>query len=807
MRHTPYSTALPASQTAPVAEFRCLFTTDVRRKQKRWQDGYLKFHTFNSRVMVSDQARNHIGDTYWKESNELQEGDELSLDKGVLVEVAEAVGITQTDLAPLLAKKKEQPRDAPARPTPSASTRPFQRPTSVAPSNVARANTQLKHKSLNTLLGKPKGPVGKAVPMKSPYQARMEKEQENDFLDERAPKRQKTTQRAAVWRASSPVHEDESSPGRPMPLWARTADAKSARAPQAVISRPAKVITISSESDHISDVTLQSTPVRHIQSVPTAPTITVPDIPSSVFAEPVAAPIETPRLPRAKIRLPKKKPVETPKRPAPTSSPPVSASNRLTNIDFAVQPVQKPQKKPSPPPSPPRNTKAKSLRLSTGVKRGTLLCQTLSRPASRAGSEPKASAPQASNPRISRIQSKNPPPVLHAKHVEEQRGKDMPATRTTKLSNEKRRSPAKGRIVASRKAKSPPTPIELQEDIFDDPEIIHGIMDQQLLVPSSPVEPQQPPPSPPRRPLASRTPAQKAVKKATVVEDTGDAEDMPPAPLRPASRTTTKKARPIMKLAEKSQAKRPVSPPTKSVFKPPDQTPRDISPVHTDTSAPASRTSSTSPTKTAFSTGGFPKKPKRVVKQSAVASPTSEAPAPAPAHEPTALPPHPLRKERKGPLMSTTELATLLTKPKKRTHNDDPIEDDAQSTGKSPARKIRRVRSENDAPIPSTAEDWEKRNLAKTSNNLTEVEEISTPAPVPIAKMKPSGLAALVKRTDPRKKLQRTQSLNVETNVLPVDVEHDLPSPVIDKDVGPWSTEAFDLFDWRPPGGERGVDS
>ena len=32
--------------------------------------------------------------------------------------------------------------------------------------------------------------------------------------------------------------------------------------------------------------------------------------------------------------------------------------------------------------------------------------------------------------------------------------------------------------------------------------------------------------------------------------------------------------------------------------------------------------------------------------------------------------------------------------------------------------------------------------------------------------------------------------------------EVDLPSPVVDKDVGPWSTEAGDLFDWRPPGRE-----
>jgi hypothetical protein len=73
--------------------------------------------------------------------------------------------------------------------------------------------------------------------------------------------------------------------------------------------------------------------------------------------------------------------------------------------------------------------------------------------------------------------------------------------------------------------------------------------------------------------------------------------------------------------------------------------------------------------------------------------------------------------------------------------------------------------------------------------------------PVPEPKKKVSALAALVKRTDPRRRVQRTQSLIVDTSVQVDDVE--LPSPVIDKDVGPWSTEAFDLFDWRPPGREH----
>jgi hypothetical protein len=73
--------------------------------------------------------------------------------------------------------------------------------------------------------------------------------------------------------------------------------------------------------------------------------------------------------------------------------------------------------------------------------------------------------------------------------------------------------------------------------------------------------------------------------------------------------------------------------------------------------------------------------------------------------------------------------------------------------------------------------------------------------------VKTTGLADLIKRTDPRKEFQRAKSLSVETNFALADgeegdVDVELPSPVLDTDVGPWSTEAFDLFDWRPPGKE-----
>ncbi|OAK97416.1 hypothetical protein IQ06DRAFT_281689 [Phaeosphaeriaceae sp. SRC1lsM3a] len=772
LRSTPHASALPASQTAPVAEFRCLFTHDVRRKQKRWQDGFLKFHTFNNRVMVCDEARNHIGDTYWKESNELHEGDELSLDKGVLVEVAEAMGITQTNLAPIINAKntKEPPKDAVPRPAPSATARPFQRPTSVAPNTAARGASQLRHRSLNTLLGTPKGPVGKAVPMKSPYEARKEKENADHVVEERAPKRQRVDQRPTAWRASSPVHIDEPSPIKPPPLWARTANATARQTSGGLSAQPSKTVTISLESDPpppiSSGVTLPSTPARAIEPMTPRPLST-----STAFSRPdglaksVPVPVPKPKPPPAKVRLPKKKTAETPQRPAPTSSPPVSASNRLTNIDFALKPAPDPPKILSPPRSPPK-PKAKSLRLSTGVKRATLLCQSMPRSSSRMGREPTASYAKSVTTKPSRRASKEPSPTIREQE-EEDVGHGVGPSRNSPALNKKQKPPDVG-MSRSKKAKERTPPLEPQQGALDDPEIMYGLMDQQLLFLSSPEAVSLSRVSPPTTvpPSKAKTKAKTSKKPAVDAVDVDFADST-----RPASKRAWK-ASPV---AETVQA----VPPPRTVFDHPVPRFKDISPRHNCPSDLASRLASTSK------------------------NPELELLAARP--ETVALPPHPLRATRKGPMLSTTELASVLSKSKKRAPVHDPIEDDGELPTKSPARKMRRVRSENDAPIPSTAGDWEKRNLPRASSKLTEpevdVEHVAQPEP----KKKVSALAALVKRTDPRKKFQRTQSLNVDTTVMAV-VEPELPSPVIDRDVGPWSTEAFDLFDWRPPAREEEGD-
>lgn len=793
LRNTQHASAIAAIQasqsTAPVAEFRCLFTHDVRRKQKRWQDGFLKFHTFNNRVMVYDQARNFLGDTYYKDSDELHEGDELNLNNGALVEVSEPVGVTHTDLAAVLGRKA---KDLPPAPNPPSQTKPYQRPLSVAPPTAQKAASQLRHKSLNTLLGTPKGPIGKAQPIKSPYDARKEKEKENELAGERAAKRQKTTQAPASWRASSPAQEENVEPKEASPRPTKDVAARKARQPAKFIPPTATVITIEDEPEPephpamFSDITLPGTPPRvtdKIEESRAAKTILPPQ-----------PPVQTPRIPKSKMPLPGVRALETPRQPAPPSSPPVSASNRLSNIEFALQPVQVPRKEPSPPPPPssPPARKARCLRLSTGVKRGKLLCQALPAENTKADSGSRVTGTKVRRA-ASRTADEQSLPFI-AQGDDDSISAKRPPKNKRILTNVDHGATKRARVSKSPSLPSP----SLQED----PEIIHDLMDQQLLVASSPIRPGSASSRAVDSISESKHTADKTASNMTVQTNTLE-------PVATKSKTSSTNETTGKRPTKKAQ-KPKVAPKVPSPVPPDPVIPasRDVSPAHTEVSDAQSRTSATSSRKVPLSTGGILKKTApRTKKPSALTSPTQNA-LPLPAHgEPVLLSPRPSRTNKKAPLMSTTELAGLLQKPKNLAKVlADPIEDGGETNqaGKSPNRTFRRVRSENDAPIPSISEEWERLNLPKSSSPTTDTANeptVTSTVAVEKKKKKDSGLGALIKKTDPRRKFKRTQSLQVDTKVPPpaAEEEVELPSPVVDLDVGPWSTEAGDLFDWRPP--------
>lgn len=224
-RDTP-SMSIPLTQnTAPVLEFDCLYTHDTRKKTKKWQDGFLRYHTFNKRVLVYDVPRNLIGDMHWSGGEAVQCGDELSLERnGVMVEVAEQIGQTETDLTELIKKSKNKPTSDAQSPAPMRAI--AQTPRAQPAGLVARSNTLLKHKSLNALLGTPRGPIGKAqLPSRSPFEERHANVENEDWTDGRPPKRPRIESAPAgnVTRitTTTPRPVQRNYP----PLWARTTDA------------------------------------------------------------------------------------------------------------------------------------------------------------------------------------------------------------------------------------------------------------------------------------------------------------------------------------------------------------------------------------------------------------------------------------------------------------------------------------------------------------------------------------------------------------------------------------------------------
>ena len=164
---------IPHTQTtAPVFEFRCLYTSDLRRKQKRWQDGILKFHTFNKRVMVYDEKSNFLGDTHWRKDYDFGEGEELDLDRGgIMIEVGECVGKRDQDLTDLIDKRLREREDRAAAKHASTPSSPH---TSVA-RQAAIGPTLLRPKSLNAVLGNPTRHYGKAfISTLSPFEERQQ---------------------------------------------------------------------------------------------------------------------------------------------------------------------------------------------------------------------------------------------------------------------------------------------------------------------------------------------------------------------------------------------------------------------------------------------------------------------------------------------------------------------------------------------------------------------------------------------------------------------------------------------------------
>ncbi|KAK8040400.1 hypothetical protein PG991_000188 [Apiospora marii] len=176
---------------APVLEYICLFTHDLKRKQKRWQDGRLKYHTFNKRIMVYDERGNFIGDSHWREDYDFGEGEELQLERGsVMVEVAECVGSTEQDLTELVDKRVQEKAE---RQSAAAARHAGSRaPSQPGPLHSSPAHAQQGHRPLQNMLGTPSGHYGRAVvPSESPYELKQREQADAKHDGSRPAKRRR----------------------------------------------------------------------------------------------------------------------------------------------------------------------------------------------------------------------------------------------------------------------------------------------------------------------------------------------------------------------------------------------------------------------------------------------------------------------------------------------------------------------------------------------------------------------------------------------------------------------------------------
>jgi hypothetical protein len=171
--------AQAGSSTAPVLEFICLFTHDLKRKQKRWQDGRLKYHTFNKRIMVYDERGNFVGDSHWQEDYDFDDGEEVQLERGgVIVQASQCVGSRHQDLSELIDKRTQEKAQ---RQSAAVARRLQHSGAGTSPADISQAatltsrvaSTSVPHQRLHNLLGTPTGHHGRAkLPSESPFEQR-----------------------------------------------------------------------------------------------------------------------------------------------------------------------------------------------------------------------------------------------------------------------------------------------------------------------------------------------------------------------------------------------------------------------------------------------------------------------------------------------------------------------------------------------------------------------------------------------------------------------------------------------------------
>ena len=170
-RPAQHASSETSATTSSIHEYTCLFTHDLKRKSKRWQDGRLRHHVFNNRIMVYDDGGASIGDAHLPSSDAtLKEGDEINLDRGgAIVQVGEMLGKKEVDLASLVDKRMREVEKR----RKEAAEKPGRAGAGVV--TVQRPQQQ-QQRPLSSIMHTPARIGRAAIPRESPYEQRLQRE-------------------------------------------------------------------------------------------------------------------------------------------------------------------------------------------------------------------------------------------------------------------------------------------------------------------------------------------------------------------------------------------------------------------------------------------------------------------------------------------------------------------------------------------------------------------------------------------------------------------------------------------------------
>lgn len=115
------ATPLHLPSHADIHEFSVLFTKSVKKKQKDWHDGYLKWHTFNFRAILYDDQRKQVANDFFP-GKTIHSNSELEF-SGALVQIGDQTETLQANLDPIYRTSTRTNDNSPVTRLTSAPTR------------------------------------------------------------------------------------------------------------------------------------------------------------------------------------------------------------------------------------------------------------------------------------------------------------------------------------------------------------------------------------------------------------------------------------------------------------------------------------------------------------------------------------------------------------------------------------------------------------------------------------------------------------------------------------------------------------